>query len=124
MKIKILFEGGLEVSDIAKLLNIRYNFAYNVLQNHVIRNDIPVEKSARNTYRAPVLELLKQGTKLVDIARQTKLNYNYIWKIAKEEGFTGKQIDTATKVEITVAPAPAPKAEAKTHNKKSAAAAK
>lgn len=83
-KVRALFDGGWEIKDIAAALNIRYNFAFNVLQNHIIMNDIVVEKSERNSKKDEIVALLKEGKSLADVSRATKTNYNYIWKISKE----------------------------------------
>ncbi len=83
-KVRALFDGGWEIKDIATALNIRYNFAFNVLQNHIIMNDIVVEKSERNSKKDEIVGLLKSGMSLADVSRATKTNYNYIWKISKE----------------------------------------
>lgn len=83
-KVRRLFEGGLEVKEISDVLGIRYNFAYNVLQNHVIMNDIAVEKEQRDTKRDEIVKLLGEGKSLVEVCRATKSNYNYVWKINKE----------------------------------------
>lgn len=83
-KVRKLFDGGLEVKEIATLLNIRYNFAYNVLQNYVIVNDIQVTKVERETKRDDIVKLLQEGKSLVEVCKATKSNYNYVWKINKE----------------------------------------
>jgi hypothetical protein len=83
-KVRRLFDGGLEVKEIATLLNIRYNFAYNVLQNYVIVNDIQVTKVERETKRDDIVKLLQEGKSLVEVCKATKSNYNYVWKINKE----------------------------------------
>jgi len=83
-KVRQLFNGGLEVKEIATLLNIRYNFAYNVLQNYVIVNDIQVTKVERETKRDDIVKLLQEGKSLVEVCKATKSNYNYVWKINKE----------------------------------------
>lgn len=83
-KVRKLFDGGLEVKDIATILNIRYNFAYNVLQNHVIMHEIAVTKVERETKRDDIVKLLKEGKSLVEVCKATKSNYNYVWKISKE----------------------------------------
>jgi hypothetical protein len=106
-KVRALFDGGLDVGEIAELLQIRYNFAYNVLQNHVIMNDIQVEKVERNSKRDEIVKLLLEKKTLAEVSRLTKTNYNYIWKISKEL----KQEITQAKVadpqpEATVVEAP------------------
>lgn len=83
-KVRQLFDSGMDIKSISQLLQIRYNFAYNVLQNHVIQNGIAVEKSVRVSKRDDIVKLLKTGMSLADVSRKTKTNYNYIWKINKE----------------------------------------
>lgn len=83
-KIRGLFDAGLEIKEIATLLDIRYNFAYNVLQNHVIMNDIKVEKTERASKKDDIIKLLQEGKKIVDVCKATKTNYNYVWKISSE----------------------------------------
>lgn len=83
-KVRELFDGGLEIKEIAIALDIRYNFAFNVLQNYININDIAVEKSVRSSKRDEIIVLLQSGMSLADISKQTKTNYNYIWKINKE----------------------------------------
>lgn len=83
-KVRALFDGGLEVKEIATLLNISYNFAYNVLQNHIIRNDIKVEKTERNSKKDEIIKLLSEGKSLVEVCKATKANYNYVWKLSSE----------------------------------------
>lgn len=83
-KIRDLFTAGFETKAIAELIGVRYNFVYNVLQNHVIMNDIVVETVKRDSKRDDIVKLLETGISLADVSRATKTNYNYIWKISKE----------------------------------------
>lgn len=89
-KIRQVFDSGFTINQIKDIVGVRYNFVYNVVQNHVIMNDIEMEKTARHSKRDDIVELLEQGKTLVEVAREIKANYNYVWKIAKENGFTGK----------------------------------
>lgn len=83
-KIKVLFDHGLEVKEIASTLNIRYNFAYNVLQNYINTQSIEVEASHRETKKDVVWALFDQGKKIGEVAKELKMNYNYVWKLRKE----------------------------------------
>jgi DNA invertase Pin-like site-specific DNA recombinase len=83
-KIRDLFTGGFETKEIAEMVGVRYNFVYNVLQNHVIMNDIQVETVKRDSKRDDIVKLINEGKSLADVSRATKTNYNYIWKISKE----------------------------------------
>lgn len=98
-KIRNMFLGGLDVKTISKVLDIRYNFAYNVLSNFININGIAVDKTERDgSGRAAVVAALATGASLADVSKQTKVNYNQVWKIAKETGMTKKQLAEATVV--------------------------
>lgn len=92
-KIRMMFDEGLEYQEIADGLGIRYNQVYNVLQNYILRNDFVVEKQERSGSVAndQVLSLLREGKPLAEVSRITKMNYNQVWKLAKENGLTKKQ---------------------------------
>jgi transposase len=83
-KVKALFDLGYEVKDIAAALDIRYNFAYNVVQNYVIVKGIEVETVQRETKKDAVFQLFDEGKNLTQVAKELKTNYNYIWKLHKE----------------------------------------
>jgi len=83
-KIKELFDMGYETKEIANLLDIRYNFAYNVISNYVLINDIEVEKVRQNTKKDAAWKLFDQGKSIKEVAGELKVNYNYIWKLHKE----------------------------------------
>lgn len=83
-KIKTLFDHGFEVKEIASTLNIRYNFAYNVLQNYINTQSIEVEASHKETKKDVVWALFDQGKKIGEVAKELKMNYNYVWKLRKE----------------------------------------
>lgn len=95
-KIKDLFEHGFAVKDIANLLDIRYNFAYNVIQNHVIVNDIAVDTEKKETRKDTVFALFDEGKTLTEVSKELKMNYNYVWKLRKEwEREAAKEVQAA-----------------------------
>ena len=83
-KIKTLFESGLGVKEIATLLDIRYNFAYNVISNYIITSDIEVIKEEKTNKKQVVIEMFLAGKSNKEIAIELKTNYNYVYKIVKE----------------------------------------
>lgn len=83
-KMKDLFQLGYEVKEIASLLNVRYNFVYNVISNQVITEGLEVESVKRESKKDVVIDLFKQGKSNKEIAITLKTNYNYIYKIVKE----------------------------------------
>ena len=83
-KMKQLFQLGLEVKEIATLLEVRYNFVYNVISNQVIVEGLEVETTKQSSKKDQVRELFNQGKSNKEIAIELKTNYNYIYKLVKE----------------------------------------
>lgn len=84
-----LYHLGFFVGDIAKLLNVRYNFVYNVVSDKVgtIRkkqNKVEQSKSQR------IRQLYRDGYGVSDICRQlaeegTYVNYNHAYSVVRKE---------------------------------------
>lgn len=89
-KMKALFNLGLEVKQIAELMQVRYNFVYNVVSNMVRINDIEVEQVKKDSKRDDIVRLLKEGKSNIEISKELKCNYNYVWKVVNEELKKGK----------------------------------
>lgn len=83
-KVKALFDGGMEVKEIAAAVGIRYNFAYNVISNYVIVSGIEVETQRKASKKDAVWSLLDAGKSAKEIAVELKTNYNYVYKLKKE----------------------------------------
>lgn len=83
-KILSLYELGIEISEISKLLEIRYNFSYNVISNHCIKTGTEIRKTNKVNKKQLVIELLQQNKSNIEIARELQTNYNYVCKIVKE----------------------------------------
>ena len=83
-KVKALFDGGLEVKEIATALGIGYNFAYNVISNYIIVNEIKVETQRKASKKDAVWAMLDEGKTAKEIAIELKTNYNYVYKLRKE----------------------------------------
>lgn len=92
-KMKQLFDLGIEIKEIASIMNVRYNFVYNVISNHININEIEIEQTAKSTKKDEVLKLHADGMKVVEIAKLLKTNYNYIHKIVKEHK---QEVEVAT----------------------------
>ena len=81
-----LYNGGLEIKEIASLFNVRYNFVYNVVSNYCRMNEIELRTNQVNGSSKKVMieELFKQGKSNTEIAKELKTNYNYVYKITKQ----------------------------------------
>ena len=83
-KMKQLFQLGLEVKEIATMMEVRYNFVYNVISNQIIVEGLEVETNKSESKKDLVRELFTQGKSTKEIAIELKTNYNYIYKLVKE----------------------------------------
>lgn len=83
-RMKELFKLGLEVKDIASMLNVRYNFVYNVVSNMVIVDGIKVEESHKESKKDKAWELFDAGKTVKEVAVEMKTSYNYIHKLHTE----------------------------------------
>ena len=83
-KMRALFDLGLDIKDIATATNVRYNFVYNVVSNHVNINDIAVEKTQTSGKKDQILSLHLDGKTKTEISKLLKTNYNYVYKVVKE----------------------------------------
>ena len=81
-----LYNGGLEIKEIANAMNVRYNFVYNVISNYCRMNEIELRTNQVNGSSKKVMieELFKQGKSNTEIAKELKTNYNYVYKITKQ----------------------------------------
>jgi len=83
-KMKLLFSYGISIKQIASLLNVRYNFVYNVIQNQVITEGLEIQESEVSSKKELVRELFNAGHSTKSIAVTLKTNYNYIYKLVRE----------------------------------------
>ena len=80
-----LYNQGLEIKQIANAMDVRYNFVYNVISNHCRMNDIEwrTNKNNENSKKVMIEKLFHKGKTNVEIAKELKTNYNYVYKITK-----------------------------------------
>ena len=80
-----LYNEGLQVGEIAKLMGVRYNFVYNVVSNDCRKNgnEVRVTKKA-GTVKTAIVERIDAGKTNTEIAKELQINYNYVFKVRKE----------------------------------------
>ena len=80
-----LYNGGLEIKQIAELLGVRYNFVYNVVSNYCRMNEVELRtnKDNSNSKKVQIEKLFREGKSNTEIAAELKTNYNYVYKITK-----------------------------------------
>ena len=81
-----LYNQGLEIKEISNVMNVRYNFVYNVISNYCRMNEIELRtnKTNENSKKAMIEKLFKEGKTNVEISKELKTNYNYVYKITKQ----------------------------------------
>lgn len=83
-KMKQLFAAGYSVKDIASIMNVRYNFVYNVVSNEVRMKDITIEKTEKSDKKKHIIDLHIAGKNNTEISKELKTNYQYVYKVVKE----------------------------------------
>jgi len=86
-KMIALYSANLGIKEIASLLNVRYNFVYNVISNEVRMNDSLTLRTRNNetdTKKAKIVELFNAGKSNTEISAMLKTNYQYVFKVTKE----------------------------------------
>ena len=80
-----LYNDGLEIKQIAEVMNVRYNFVYNVISNFCRMNDVELRtnKTSESSKKAQIEQLFKDGKSNTEIAKALKTNYNYVYKVTK-----------------------------------------
>lgn len=82
-KMKALFEAGYSIKEISTMLDVRYNFVYNVVSNHITVNGVEVETTKRAGKKEAIIELFNQGKTNKEISAELKSNYNYVYNVVK-----------------------------------------
>lgn len=80
-----LYNGGLEIKQIAELMGVRYNFVYNVVSNYCRMNEVELRtnKDNSNSKKVQIEKLFREGKSNTEITTILKTNYNYVYKITK-----------------------------------------
>lgn len=83
-KMKELFDLGIDVKTIANIMNVRYNFVYNVISNYANMNDIKLVTVEKTGKKEMIIDLFLQGRTNKEIAIELKTNYNYVHNVLKK----------------------------------------
>lgn len=83
-KMKTLFESGMEIKEISVLMDVRYNFVYNVVSNHINMNGLEVEKNNKSSKKDEIIKLFLENKTNKEISIELKTNYNYVFNTIKQ----------------------------------------
>lgn len=92
-KMKALYNGGIEIKEIAELMEVRYNFVYNVISEYCRMEDVElrVKKKAKSGVGKEEIEkLLLKGLSVIEVCEELKIRSNYVYKIRKGLKESGK----------------------------------
>lgn len=82
-----LYDLGLEIKEISVIFGVKYNFVYNVISNYCRMNELELRTNnlKENSKKQLIIDLFNAGRSNVEIAKELKTNYNYVYKIVKEQ---------------------------------------
>ena len=84
-KMKALYNGGMEIGEIAKQLGVRYNFVYNVISNDAMKKGEAVRVTRKNgTVKAEIVKRIEEGKTNKEISTELGVLYNYVFKVRKD----------------------------------------
>lgn len=84
-KMQTLYNEGLEVGEIAKLMGVRYNFVYNVVSNNCRKEGTEVRVTRdHGAVKASIIALIEEGKTNTEIATELRKNYSYVFKVRKD----------------------------------------
>lgn len=78
-----LYNGGLEIKEVAAIMGTRYNFVYNVVSNYCRMNDLSMRVVEKENKKATIIALIEAGKSNVEISAETKCCYNYVFGVRK-----------------------------------------
>lgn len=79
-----LYNGGLEIAEIAKLMQVRYNFVYNVVSNFYRVNAMDLRTVQKESKKGAIVSLIKEGKTNVEISKELRASYNYVFNVRKQ----------------------------------------
>ncbi|MNH24361.1 hypothetical protein D3C79_842880 [compost metagenome] len=79
-----LFEAGMKIKEITELMDVRYNFVYNVVSNYITVNQVEVETTKQSSKKQEIIQLFSEGKTNKEISSTLSTNYNYVYKTIKE----------------------------------------
>lgn len=84
-KMKALYNGGVEIGEIAKLMDVRYNFVYNVISNDAMKKGEAVRVTRKNgSVKAEIIKRIEEGKTNKEISTELGVLYNYVFKVRKD----------------------------------------
>lgn len=80
-----MYNGGMEIAEIAEVLGKRYNHAYNVISDYCRVQSVELRtKNQEGSKKQAIIELVKEGKTNVEISAELKISYTRVYNVRKE----------------------------------------
>jgi transposase len=80
---KNMFDIGMTVKEISTVMDVRYNFVYNVVSNYVNMNKIELVAEEKNVKKDLIIAMYLNGKTNKEISIELSTNYNYVHNVLK-----------------------------------------
>jgi hypothetical protein len=75
---------GVEIKEVAVIMNVRYNFVYNVVSNHCNVTGTKIVTTKKEGKNDLIVAMYLQGKSNKEISIDLKTNYNYVFNTIKQ----------------------------------------
>jgi transposase len=75
---------GVEIKDVAVIMNVRYNFVYNVVSNHCNVTGTKIVTTKKEGKNDLIVAMYLEGKSNKEISIDLKTNYNYVFNTIKQ----------------------------------------
>lgn len=80
-----LYNEGNDIKTVATTMNVRYQFAYNVISNYCRMNDVELRtKSKDDSKKVAIIALLEEGKTVTEISTELKTSTNHVYQVRKK----------------------------------------
>lgn len=83
-KMIALYSLEIEIKDIAVIMNVRYNFVYNVVSNFCNVNNIKIATVKKEGKKEKIIAMFLEGKSNKEISIDLATNYNYVFNTIKD----------------------------------------
>ena len=78
-KFRRLYEVGVEVKDISKIMNSHYSFVYGVIERSY--GEVKSKRKSEESKSSRMKKLYDDGYSIGEISRMLESNYSYTWRV-------------------------------------------
>lgn len=79
-----LYKLGVEIKEVAVIMEVRYNFVYNVVSNYCNMNNETIATTKKEGKKEKIIAMYLEGKSNKEISIELKANSNYVFNTLKE----------------------------------------